>query len=394
MNNEWKYPNTITGDAATGDKFFKRERIVEQFWREVRKGNHILFVAPRRVGKTSVMKDIEENPIDGYRCIYQNIESVNSKNGFYKRLFELFLQCVNRSAKAKGLVAKWVKKFNISEITLTGIKIGKSDIDYKEELRQLIAELNDVDEHIVIFLDEFAEVINTLAKKDLQNDAIDILHTLREMRSDANCNKLTLVFAGSIGLEYVVKSIERPKLINDLFRITTIPLTKEEGLLLINQLTKDATINFSEEVSVYLLEKLNHLLPYYIQLMIEEIDVIAKKDNAPEITKEVIDAAFDNVIKNNKNFDDWLERLKDYQKNVFPFINEILIKCAFNNQITVQEIFNIALAEKHQLGDDYMNYIEQLITEGYLVESSKHQYRFISPFLQKFWKNKYPVYNG
>src|SRR5688572_11705692 len=120
---KWISPNTITGDAATGTRYFRRENINEYFWREVMKGNHILFVAPRRVGKTSIMKDLVENCPEGFICIYQNIEGVRSRDEFYKRLFELILQCVNKSilSKAKHFFEKCTKKYSIKEITTSGV---------------------------------------------------------------------------------------------------------------------------------------------------------------------------------------------------------------------------------------------------------------------------------
>ena len=35
----WIPPNTITGDAATGSRYLRREYINEEFWNEVKKGN-------------------------------------------------------------------------------------------------------------------------------------------------------------------------------------------------------------------------------------------------------------------------------------------------------------------------------------------------------------------
>lgn len=179
MANQWISPNTITGDAATGSRYFKREHINDYFWREVKKGNHILFVAPRRVGKTSIMKDLVDNCAEGYFCIYQNIEGVKTRGEFYKRLFELILQCANKATQAKTVVGNWFKKYGIEEITKSSVKFKRSDIDYEKELRSLIPELKNAKINTVIFLDEFAEVINKLNKKNEQQDATDILHTLR-----------------------------------------------------------------------------------------------------------------------------------------------------------------------------------------------------------------------
>jgi hypothetical protein len=394
---KWNSPNTITGDAATGTRYFRREKINEYFWREVMKGNHILFVAPRRVGKTSIMKDLVEDCPEGFICIYQNIEGVKSREEFYKRLFELILQCVNKSvlSKAKYFVEKCLKKYSIEEVTTSGIKFHTSAApDYEREIRDLIPKLKEAELHTVIFLDEFAEVISRLNRQGKQEDAIDILHTLREIRSDSDFRHFTIVFAGSIGLEFVIKTIERPKLINDLHPIETLALSQTEATAFIHQLTNGATIQFKAEIIIYLKTTIDHLLPYYIQLMLEEIDSIARERNEIHVSKEMIDEAFNKVLGKNKNFEDWLERLKEYQSDVFPFMNDVLKHVAHKEIITVQEIYDKANNEKFNRADDYMDYIEQLENDGYLVNTGEQSYRFVSPFLQKFWLKKYPLYNG
>lgn len=392
MGKEWIHPNTITGDAATDDRYIRREYINENFWREVAKGNHILFVAPRRVGKTSIMKDLAANCPDGYICLYEDIEGVRSRNEFYRRLFELILQCIDRSKikAAKDFIADCIKKYSIQEISKSGIKFGSHELDYEKEIRTLIPDLKKAKVHTVIFLDEFAEVINKLKKMGKEDDAIDILHTLREIRSDDDFEHFTIVYAGSIGLEFVIKNIDRPKLINDLHRIKLPPLNDDEASQLIGQLTKEATVRFSNESLDYLKKKIEHLLPYYIQLMVEAIDEVAYESGNAEINLEKIDAAFQRVLKERKNFEDWLLRLKDYQAEYFPFINDLLKYAAHNGSIPVQVVYNKAKQDNRT--EDYMDFIEELVYDGYLMESDPNVYRFISPLLRQFWKQKYPIY--
>jgi len=282
----------------------RRDRINEYFWREVIKGNHILFVAPRRVGKTSIMKDLAGNCPEGFVCIYENIEGVTSRNEFYRRLFELILQCVHRSKikQAKDFIERCFTQYSITEISKSGIKLGVQHIDYEKEIRDLIPELTKATVHVVIFLDEFSEVIHKFKKSGLHEDAIDILHTLREIRSDDDFRHFTVVYAGSIGLEFVIKQIDRPKLINDLHPIQLDALTEDEANLLITQLTQNATIRLTENIRVYLKKKISYLLPYYLQLMIEGVDELAFGRNTPDISEEIIDAAFQKVLKDKKNF--------------------------------------------------------------------------------------------
>jgi hypothetical protein len=303
----------------------------------------------------------------------------------------LILHCADRSKlqEAKALVKGCFEKYRISEITKSGIKIDRKDIEYEKEVRALIPQLKDAKVHAVIFLDEFAEVIHKF-KGDQQQDAVDILHTLRGIRHDDNFSHFTIVYAGSIGLESVIKHIDRPKLINDLHPIKLGALTDEEGSRLIELITQGATIKISEDVSAHLKKKIAYLLPYYLQLMIEAIDELAFKINNPTVTVGLVDQAFQRILGERKNFEDWLERLKDYQRDHFAFINEILKHAAHNGNIPIQEVYD--KAKKYGRTEDYMDFVDDLVRDGYLTESEPHVYRFVAPFLKEFWKQKYPIY--
>ena len=289
-------------------------------------------------------------------------------------------------------IADYMKKHCIQEISKAGIRLGTKELDFEKEIRELIPDLKNAKLHTVIFLDEFAEVINKLRKTGAEKDAVDILHTLREIRSDDDFKHFTIVYAGSIGLEFVIRNIDRPTLINDLHRIKLPALTSEEASKLIRQLTRDASILFSDEALEYLKKKVEYLLPYYIQLMIEAIDEVAFEIDVPKITPETIDIAYLRVLKERKNFEDWLLRLKDYQPQQFPFINELLKYAAHNESLPVQLVYR--KAQDYGRTEDYMDFIEELEYDGYLTEAEEGLFRFTSPFLRQFWKQKYPIYEG
>jgi len=79
----WIRPNTITGPVAQGKKYFRREDIEDKIWHEVSQGNSVLFLAPRRVGKSSIVSYMAENPLEGFIGKYEDIESDASLQDFY-----------------------------------------------------------------------------------------------------------------------------------------------------------------------------------------------------------------------------------------------------------------------------------------------------------------------
>jgi len=394
MDKDWKSHNIVIGPVAIGSEFYHRSDIVEDIWTKLQKGNCILLAAPRRVGKTSVMQYMESNPIDNYQLIFQNIQGIDSANKFYERIYTLLLNCLNKTTKARKWLGKFLKSKSITKISLEGIKFETKPTDFLKETATLLAEINKNEEIeiIVLLLDELPEVLFNISKTN-NADAISILKFLRHWEQQPELNrKVKFVLAGSVGIHYVVEKIEtRNADLNNLAKVYFEPLSDDESHKYIDWATKGATVTYNTELKQHLLEKIKYFVPYFINLLIDEIDRQAKKANNPKITTQSIDTAFDTVVKNNDYFNDWKKRLQDYMSKAdFNFVNEILIHTAHNEYISLQEIYDKAV--KYEKTADYMEFINELEKDGYIVEF-ENKYLFISPFLSAFWKRNNPIYN-
>ena len=390
MDAKWKSPNTIIGSVAKGKFFFKRDNIIRDIWKEIEKGNYVLIAAPRRVGKSSVMQNMEENPKDGYKLIFRNIQSVDSEKNFYKIMYELILNCLNTSQKIGSWFSTYKSKIGITGISTTGINIENKEIKYKNEIDEVINKLKDEGETVVLLIDELPEVLFRLYKNGKQEEAISILKNLRQWRQNADSQKLRFVLAGSIGIHYVVKLIEgRTSDLNDLKLIDCNPLLATEIDTYFDWTTGEATVQYNSELRKYLTSKIQYFVPYFFNIMLEEIDKIAFNCQIPEITIETIDKAFENVIKNNDHFKDWKNRLKDYLPiEDFKFINEILKHISHNDKITIQQVYDKSI--EYGKEDDFMEFMSDLQHDGYIIQIET-EFRFISPFLKEFWKRNNPI---
>lgn len=389
---KWVSPNTITGPPAEGDKYLRREYLNDEFWSEIEKGSHILFTAPRRVGKTSIMKDLAKNCPKKYICHFENIESEKTQGQLFKRLFGLLVNELKTVNKAKTVISTWLKRRGIGELNAEGsVKFISKKVDYKPELLSLLSNLQQIDQKVILFLDEFPEVIVSIIRNENKEIAIETLHTIREIRQDNDFGNFTLVLAGSIGLDHVVNDLDRPKLINDLHRIELSALSKEEARQLIRQITTDATMKISEKQENYIINKLGHLIPYFVQKMIEECNRILQKQNRPLLENKDVDFAFDQLIKHDENLKDWESRLREpyLTKNRFGFCKHILTYCAHKDKIFIQEIYDISGKWKQRT--EYMNLIQMLVRDGYLFEENG-KYVFLSPLLKAWWKKQHPEF--
>ena len=393
MKKEWISPKVVTGTNATGSYYFQRTNVEQEIWRELKKGNNILLSAPRRVGKTSVMKYITDAPKENFKLIFENVQGITTEELFYKTLYFLILNCLSTFKTNKKKIADYLKTTDITEIGLDSLRFQSRKLDYVWEINKIIPQLEEKGETVVLLIDELPEVLYKLFKAGKNEAASAILKNLRHWRQDESFKKLKFIIAGSIGIHHIVNLIEgRTSDINDIKSIhcPALDTNSNEFENYIAWAMDKTSFSFQKEVVSYLKNKIQYLVPYFINLMLDEIDKAAMKKRQRIITTKEVDEAFDIIVKNNAYFIDWKQRLKDYLKpNHFKFVNTILIHISHKDFIAIQQIYNYAV--KHEVVDNYMELINDLKQDGYIMEEGD-KYVFISPFLKAFWRRNNPIF--
>jgi len=372
----------ITGQSARKENFWQREKELKEILHKINSHQHILLVAPRRVGKTSLMHYLLDNPEDNI-VLYIDTESANSENEFWKKLFnklmdEEFINTLQNRAKKLG---NKIKTLKISEITTKGIKFGESqEIEYIEAFKEIIKNL-DIGKNLVIMIDEFAQTIENIMKYESVQSAKSLLAHHRELRQDRSLfEKITFIYAGSIGLESVAAKLDSISAINDLAVIKVPPLTQDDAKNFVETLAKANNINIDEQSIIYMLKQIEWLIPFYIQLVMDEL----RKLNVA-ITNEIIDNTFKSLLENRNHFEHWHIRLKSLEDNEYKFAKEVLNFVSENDIITSSEILNIAT--KYTLLEDTAKEVRNsLVYDGYINNNDNiKEFRFNSPILKMWW---------
>ena len=120
MKNEWIGPKIIIGNKATGEYYYPRTVIEDEIIEELYKSNNILIAAPRRVGKTSVVVNLASNCPPEMKCIFENVQGINTENGFYKRFYELILSALNKDKQIWNKFSNFVNEIHLTEISTSG----------------------------------------------------------------------------------------------------------------------------------------------------------------------------------------------------------------------------------------------------------------------------------
>ena len=377
------------GQAVRGEDFFNRDREIKTLWAEIEAGSSILISAPRRVGKTSLMLYLHDNPRDGYYIVYIITESVSSENEFFKRLFDEIIETVlgnmdkffrKTSTAAKAISSK------IKSIGQKGIEFDSDGgLNYFEELKRVFISL-DLNERLVIMVDEFAQTVENIVNSKGTDKAVHFLQSNRELRQSTEFNEnVQFIYAGSIGLENIVSSLNAVNLINDLNPVFIRPLSTEQAKMLIKELTKCLDFSLEEEKIGYVLDKIKWLIPFYIQLIVQELNRITEQNGIGEIDEKLIDGAFNRILEQRNHFEHWNTRLrKAYKAEDYTFAVSILNLISNEEEIDSNTIHDLAV--KYKVEEHFKDIIRTLIYDGYINNNDDPQkYRFNSPILRMWW---------
>jgi len=377
-----------TGSPVSGDDFYKRNYLIDKAWDLIESGNHILIAAPRRVGKTSLMYYLKNNPKENFTFLYLDTESINNENEFFRRIVNKVLKSDFVKGSQKLLAFLETHKPTIKKVGPDGIEFGVSDIhDYLEMLTRILKSTTYQEKKLIIMLDEFPETLENIIDDEGESEGRHFLQSNRELRHDRElCNNVQFIYTGSIGLENVVSKLNAMQTINDLSQLKIPPLQPAEAIELIKLLVENLPFDLSKSLIDYILQKIEWLIPFYIQLIIQELKFLFRDEKLKAITKKIIDRAFNRMLDQRNHFEHWHTRLRTALKgNDYNFVKEVLNIASEKDTITSNEVFNLAV--KYQLETNFKDLVGSLVYDGYINnEEDSHVYRYNSPILRMWWR--------
>ncbi len=385
----------VIGQHVEGENFFSRNNILEQIYRRV-ENTHLFMSAPRRVGKTSIMCHLRDNPKDGFFFILVNTEEINNKEDFYKRLLtEIFDSPVVKDIAKANQKAKSLFEYigeNLKKIGVFGFEVELANQRpkdaYFEQFCDLVSRLDESSVQIVLMIDEFPSTIENIRNDQGEREAINFLQQNRVIRQSAS-NAIRFIYTGSIGLPNLVNRLGYPETINDLNVVEVPPLSVDEGKNLAAALLKGHAVPFEDNILDYLMEKIAWLMPFYIQLSVQELIEVFDEFDSP-IDIKMVDKAFSKMYnrRNNVHFVSYYKRLAKafVTQEEHEMAERILAYLSENDSVSKSFFFPDLKKEEDKRMARYI--FETLEYDGYLFYNEEDKtYRFSSPILRNWWKN-------
>jgi AAA+ ATPase superfamily predicted ATPase len=387
------------GGIATGKDFFDREKEVGDVVESLGKDN-VLLVAPRRYGKTSVMKEVERKLTDrGYLCLHLDVMGVYSPQKFVVALanaaFDVPEMRESFLEKLKAAFVHFGERLQELEISLSGVK-AKFNEGLREEMsddnwdykgRDVFNALSDISDKKPIFvvIDELSECINNMKNSDGET-ARKFLQWLRSIRQTM-FEDLRFIVGGSMCFDRVVENAGSPSGINDLKRIYIGGFSEGAALKFIKKAFEDNKEKYSEEIGQKILKCVGEpYIPYFIAVF---LSMISREDG--ELSERDIEEIYSSKLLGaygRGHFDYYWQRLKIYYNGVLvraarDILRESCLPEEGLSKALAFDLFQRATGIEDE--DKFMDLLHDLENDFYIKFDGKN-IRFQSKVLRDWWR--------
>lgn len=361
----------------------------------VRQGRSILMLAPRRVGKTWLMKRFAEDLRSrGWLAILCDVEGMSRETDFLRHLCRRIEDQEGLAGKAEGRARQLVNQF-FSKDYSGGWQQALVQTDWASFAETLVRGLDARDQDTLILVDELALFVKDLLERD-PKAAKEFLYGLRALQQ--RYPRVRWLFTGSIGLDTIARRGEIGGALVNFTLFPVEPFGRDAARAFLDHLSATGQVlqpfTLDEAAFTRLADELGWLAPFYL----EEIAKVIRpsgpcgSDGRAPATVQDVDAAFDAMLtpERRNHFVTWEEHLgKNFPREEAEALRLVLDVCAHR---PAGERFDTLFARlggpPRNLGRRELRDLSTvLVADAYLTQTSdeERRFRFRSGLLRRYW---------
>ncbi len=376
------------------DNTWDRIKEREELWFHFKQGTNISMFAPRRLGKSWLMKNLllKEANCKGWHPVYSDLQNANS----YQKAILCLIQDIQKyGGLSENLINLAKAKFK--EILQGDIKTPKdifSQIDPEYLLDAVLSNLNARSEEkpVLIMLDEITICASNIMKIS-EVDGCLLLNTLRKAR-DAH-PEIRWMLTGSIGIDHFSKQHQVSGAFNNLHPFLIEPFEQEIAIDFVDDCCQHRVVTpftLGTETHHYLQKRLGWLSPYYLEKLCLKIKPSAKLKGGPAANIADIDKACETLLQHPHNlvFSGWPDHLeRNIPDSIRPICKGVLNYLSDSEEGESRDTIRMQL-EPEYTKERIREALIILKNDGFLVKDQKSgKFRFVMQLLANYWQEYY-----
>ena len=389
-----------TGRWVNGSDFFDRESELKILAQRVHGRNHVLLSGQRRMGKTSVARELGRRlKTKGWVSLFTDIEGATCAEDAIAEIAQAVHPIRSISSRLGTAMKHWFNE-NVEEISAIDFRIkvraGLTAGSWRQHGEQLLRDCAAHDQPILLVIDELPIFLKRVLRDgDGAQQVDDFLSWLRGVLQRIGDGNLVVIVSGSIGLEPLVRRLGIPDRINHLDPFRLGPWDRDTSIECFDRLAESSGHPVDAGVAAAVYEALGIGIPHHVQSFFARLQEYATMQGLDRVRVEDVDTVYRTQLLGPSGQNDLVHyetRLKDgLDDESYSIAMEILAEAA------TQDVFTAA-ASQHltqryaALVDDapgrIANALDVLVHDGYL-EAGHDGHRFPSRLLKAWWAARF-----
>ena len=392
-----------------GDRFFDREVELDVLTERVRNGTHTLLTAQRRMGKTSVVRELLRRLADegSFATVFVDLEdagsaadavvelSVQSRHieGAWRRIKSGFANVLRDAGDRVDTLA-------FGEVRVK-LRAGTDAGNWRQKGDEVLAALAESGKPVVLAIDELPILVNRMLKDDEyritaegRSDVDAFLSWLRRNGQDHR-GRICLIVSGSVGLEPILRQAGLSAHANIFAPLELKPWDEQTALDCLAALAENCRLDLPAEARQEMCDRLRCLVPHHVQRFFDSLDEHLRLTGRRKANLDDVSHVYEVEmlgVRGQSDLDHYESRLKlvlgpTGYRDALDLLTEAASGHGVLRRAAVEQYgryFQARGAEPVSISD----VLRVLEHDGYLVPRGDN-YRFVSGLLEDWWRARH-----
>ena len=391
------------GNWVSGERFWDREAELAILEKKAAEGAHILVTAQRRMGKTSLLKELADRLKDRYICLFVDLQraagpadavveisvALNPHKSLWRKTEELF-----------GNILKLVEKVDFGDLSFT-LRAGLTSGNWKEKADGLFSILASSETPVILMMDEMPILVNRILKggdftitPERRREADIFMSWLRD-NGQRHRGKISMLISGSIGLEPVLNQAGLSATLNTFQPFELRPWDDTTAVSCLEALAGEYGITFRDSAAQAVVSRLGYCIPHHVQMFFSNIYDRCVRKGVTEFHPDEVEDVYETEmlgIHGHVELTHYEERLKLVLPiECYALALEMLTEASVSGKLTPEAL--PAWGKYYDFTPNSLVETQKMILQvlehdGYLKRSGGC-YSFASPLLKDWWKRRH-----
>ncbi len=389
-----------TGRWVSGNNFFNREPELQVLETRVLEGNHTLLTGQRRMGKTSIARELGRRlEQKGWTFLFADVEGATCPEDFLADVVEAAHPVRSITTKTADMMKRWLRE-NVEEVGALEFRMkfrsGLNPGNWRRPGEAVVRNLAEHNQPVLLVIDELPIFLKRMLRDHGGAARVEeFLSWFRGVLQGFDNRSPVLIVSGSIGLTPLVRRLGISDRINHLDPFRLGPWSREISVACFECLAQSNGLQMEDGVSQAVFDTLGLGIPHHVQTFYARLREFALMQGRNRVAVEDVETVYRMSLLGPAGQNDLVHyetRLKDgLDDEGFSMAMEILAEASTQDMFTpaarrcLEQLYAKTVDDARGCIADAL---EVLIHDGYL-EAVDQDHVFPSRLLKDWWAARF-----